>query len=51
MAFSASGENACSYARAEAPDTAYRPAQKAAAGDKFFDNVVKTAKRVEEADR
>jgi hypothetical protein len=46
MAFGASAENACSYARAEAPDTAYRPAQKAAAGDKFFDTVAKKAKRV-----
>ena len=46
MAFGGSAENACRYARAEAPDTAYAPSQKAAAGDRFFDNVVKTAKRV-----
>jgi hypothetical protein len=46
MAFGGSAETACRYARAEAPDTAYAPSQKAAAGDRFFDNVVKTAKRV-----
>ena len=46
MAFGGTAENARAYARAEAPNTAYRPAQKAAAGDRFFDNVVKTAKRV-----
>ena len=46
MAFGGSAENARRYACAEAPDTAYAPAQKAAAGDRFFDNVVKTPKRV-----
>jgi hypothetical protein len=34
-AFSASAENARCYARSETDDTAYRPAQKAAAGDRF----------------
>ncbi len=43
-AFSASAENARAYARAEAPDTAYRPAQKQAAGDRFG-NVVRKATR------
>jgi hypothetical protein len=46
MAFGGSAENARRYACAEAPDTSYAPSQKAAAGDRFFDNVVKTAKRV-----
>jgi len=43
-AFSASAENARRYACAEIDDTDYRPAQKAAAGDRFG-NVVRKAKR------
>ena len=43
-AFRASAENARRYNCAEAPDTAYRPAQKVAAGDRFG-NVVRKVKR------
>jgi hypothetical protein len=43
-AFAASAENARRYARAEVCETAYTPEQKAASGDRFFDNVVKKAK-------
>lgn len=46
MAFGASAENARRYACAEAPDTAYAPSQKAAAGDRFFEKVERTVKRV-----
>jgi len=44
-AFEASAENARRYACAEIDDTAYRPAQKAAAGDRFA-NAVNKVKRV-----
>jgi hypothetical protein len=43
-AFSASAENARRYARAEAPDTDYTPAQKVGSGDRFG-NVVGKVKR------
>ncbi len=46
MAFGGVADNACSYARAETPTTAFRPVQKEAAGDKFFDSVEKKIKRV-----
>lgn len=46
MAFGASAENARRYACAQATDTRYAPSKKASAGDRFFDNVVKKAKRV-----
>jgi hypothetical protein len=45
-AFAESASNARSYACGAAPDTAYTPAQKAASGDRFFDNVAKKTKRI-----
>ncbi|MGH6865809.1 MAG: hypothetical protein ACREDO_06515 [Methyloceanibacter sp.] len=45
-AFLASADNARRYARAEANDTDYTPAQRSASRDMFFENVVKKTKRV-----
>ena len=48
-AFNASAENARAFARCEAPDTAYRPAQKQAAGDRFGDAVRKVKRELKKA--